>query len=343
MTQAPRLAVCTMAGTDLGLGHAVRSCRLAEALNHHAQIRLFLTCYRPAEQFFRRAGLALETVRAPVNSEEEIRRTLKKLKAFAPKVVLFDRLAPPLALVAGARNLARRVVLLDDQGEATRLADVVINGIIEPENVRSIRKGIRFYGGPDYLVLDPALRTLRPRKTRKRLRAVTVSLGGSDPQHNTARVVEGLLRFPHPLTIHVILGPDPSGGSGLAALDWQAASASHRLQVHTNLSSLAPVFAECDAAITGGGLTMFESLCAGLPTLAIAQVPHQARTIGRLKRRGLVILLGRSRAFAATSLPRRLQALSFSRRYRLRERALSYVDGQGLQRVTHILQGLLRG
>lgn len=331
-----------MAGADLGLGHAVRSLRLGEALRDRLEIRLFFARYPPACRLFRRARLPFETVPAPVSSNEETQQTLRRLKAYAPEVVLFDRLAPPMALARGAGDLARRIVLLDSKGPVIRLADVVINGIIEPENVRATHNGTRFYGGPDYLILDPALRPLRRRKIRKQLRAVTISVGGSDPMGTAARVTRDLLHCTEPLVLHVAAGLDPPK-SALSELSRQAARSAHRIYVHRGLSSIASLLCQSDVAITGGGLTAFESLCAGLPTLALAQVPHQARTIARLRCRGLLQSLGSCRALKKGAVKHALSSLTYGRRLELRRRALRYLDGRGIERVTRIILRLFRG
>ncbi|HTV03312.1 MAG TPA: hypothetical protein VMF13_22370, partial [Luteitalea sp.] len=109
-------------------------------------------------------------------------------------------------------------------------------------------------------------------------------------------------------------------------------------------AGLATAFAEVDAAIVGGGMTLYESIAAGVPTVAVAVVPAQGPTIRGFAARRLVLDAG-----AATDLPRLgrriartfavLQADSDWRR-RVSHDGPRTVDGHGAQRVARAIAAL---
>ena len=106
------------------------------------------------------------------------------------------------------------------------------------------------------------------------------------------------------------------------------------VQLHCGLPTLAPLMARADLAIGAAGVTTWERLCLGLPSLVITVAEHQRPIAEKLQQEGLIRWLGDQDVVAESTVAQVLEDViqqGLSVEWSNRCRAL--VDGLGVQRA----------
>jgi spore coat polysaccharide biosynthesis predicted glycosyltransferase SpsG len=225
-----------------------------------------------------------------------------------------DRLDTDLAHAQAVRHAGARLVTFDDRGPGAALADLNVVALSQGDERIA---GIRVLRGLRFLVIDPAI--ARYRRERKALGSRVVTMGGSDTYGLTVKVVRALKEAGLPAT--VILGPGFRHDSELAAV------LDARYVVKRGPSSLSRELAAHDAAITAGGVTMFEASAAGLPCIVIAAEPWERDAARMMEKLGACVVAGYRADFDASLLRSALPVEQMSRA------ALAALDANGALRV----------
>jgi spore coat polysaccharide biosynthesis predicted glycosyltransferase SpsG len=118
-----------------------------------------------------------------------------------------------------------------------------------------------------------------------------------------------------------------------AELAAAAAAARRAVRVLHDVSDMASLLADCDVAISGGGVTLFELCCVGVPTVALTAEPRELATIARFAD-GAAVGLGLWTPAEADALRAEVARLLADEglRRRLSAAARERVDGEGLER-----------
>lgn len=192
--------------------------------------------------------------------------------------------------------------------------------------------------GPDYALLQPEYAIIRAKNLRSRqgaIRRILVFFGGSDLQGMTGLALDAIIALKDPeVAVDIVVG---STNPNIADLKKRIAGY-EGMEMHTNLSSLAPLMAVADLAIGAGGATSWERLCLGLPSIVITTAKNQESIAKALSEAGLITWLGNSDIVTLSSLSEAL-ANEFTNRTKpgWKDIDSSLVDGLGARRVRTIL------
>jgi spore coat polysaccharide biosynthesis predicted glycosyltransferase SpsG len=219
-------------------------------------------------------------------------------------------------------------VSLHDLGLAPIASDLAIDGSVVDTTPLPAERELRGLG---FAVLAPPVRRRRSGPVRRLL----ISLGGG-PRVVLARRLAVALHRRWPSLEIVATGMPSTAASASGAVEWIAAP-----------GGLAPWLARVDAAIVGGGLSLYEAVAAGTPAIALAVVPPQRPTIRGFVARGLVLDAGPARpeARAARSVVRAVARLMADDDWRGRVAAAGprVLDGGGARRVARAIAALAHG
>jgi hypothetical protein len=298
------------AGPRIGHGHLRRAEALAGALGRPARISI-------------RGRSGISTTLAAVASAGA-GTTLDDVR---PRVLILDdpHAAHGQAWVEAATRRQLPVVSLHDLGLARVASTLAVDG-----SVTSPRRGwpaARTLRGLEYAVIG------RPRHARvsSDVRRVLVSLGGGSRGVLTRAVVGELVKS-HPGIEVLVTQQCETAGRG-------------RVSHVTAPGGLAKWLARVDVAIVGGGVSLYEAVAAGVPTVAIPIVAAQQPTIRGFALRRLALDAGGP--VGPPRLVARCVAQRFARLVRdadLRQ-AMHVggpvaVDGRGAQRVARAIVAL---
>ena len=145
----------------------------------------------------------------------------------------------------------------------------------------------RFCLGPAYFPLRREFMDQQVhREPRDAVQNVVITFGGSDPDDQTARIVQLFSRKPHTWKVTAILGPGYAGRAEEAALP------DGSVELRRNVGDMAQVLAAADIAISGAGGTALELAYLGVPALLLVLAEDQQRIASALAQAGAAINLG---------------------------------------------------
>ena len=328
-------------GIGLGIGHLRKGLNLARALSKQPQrIETIFFIKRDSEGMVYLRDHAQIVKRIPENASWKEECDL--MARSRPDLVVLDVLDTDRRYVERIKKQGVKVLSMEDRGTGARLADVVINAISEGVASKVLRhKRQTIFRGGNYRIFHEAYDSIRKNPGKKR--SIAVSFGGTDVWGITRKTVQALLPLALDYKIVVVMGPSfPHESEDYRALKHLAGSG--RIELVENAEHLANVFSSSLVAITGGGGTLYEVSRLGVPTLAIACVPDQAKNIRPFERKGAVIYLGAVDEVPEIEILEMTKSLlrDEKKRRRMAANARRLSDGKGRERVVKIIGELIR-
>ncbi len=227
-------------------------------------------------------------------------------------VLVVDDLRPHRSILSSARDMGIKTVLIDGVSEDVPYADLTISAFFNPKSQ---------YRGIDYMSFLPS----GSRKFNKdvNLDKVFVSMGGFDA-NNIAPMVLGVL---HELGLKVIITKSINHANFTEVFP--------DLEVYEGEDYYLPM-SKCMIGVVNGGLTMFQALHFGLPSLAIPQYDHQRDNIQMIHPSCFLTEPNKSDIRVCLSI------LLRSKNYRnhLSDESQKLVDGKAISRVCDLIEEL---
>lgn len=235
------------------------------------------------------------------------------------------------------RCVARRILVIDDLADRRHVCDVLLDQNLV-ERMASRYEGIVSAGcqvllGPRYAILQPEYAAMHVGATPRegRVRRLVVYFGGADQGHFTSRVIREFLKLRRSdVAVDVVV---PSSSPQLPILIGLVEEVAN-VHIHSDMSSLAPLFQVADLAVGACGATTWERLCVGLPSLVVTIADNQVAIARALDRRGIVRWVGDHESLDDNMIAVALRrALDDDLDSSWSIRCLREVDGYGASRV----------
>ncbi len=298
-----RIGLVLEAGQHFGSGHAARMASLCSALVRRHEVVIATPSLSIVRRVFDMFAVRARIVRRRIDP------TLRDLRC---DLYVIDHLDTTRSLVRALRADGARVVTFDDRGAGARDADLVVNAIVGDWDAPRSPAAFRLEG-PRYLVLSPAFhRRQQIRRAHHPPTTVVLGIGGLAADDEIRGLVARL---------------DVAGVRAVPAEGFFRGSS----------VPLVSLLERADVAVTNGGLSMFESLGLGVPTVAVPRNAIEARSVRLASRRKAV------RAANARLVGREVRGLleDPSARAAQSRHARVLVDGRGLRRVQDAIESLL--
>lgn len=276
------------AGLAIGSGHVMRCLALGEEWVRRGGRAVFALAEGAARfgERIRASGIETISVDAAAATPADAERTAALARGAAWIALDGYRFgADYLATLRGAA----RILLLDDAGsDAAGSADAVLNQNLHavPELYAGYRRTPRLLLGPEYLLLRREFvdRRVRERETPDVARRVLVTLGGSDAENHTARVLEALARrAPDGTEVVATVG---AASPHAARVEELARAMRPPARVVRDAPDMAAIMERSEAAVCSGGTTVWELAYMRVPTLVGTTVPVEELLLGGLVARG---------------------------------------------------------
>ena len=304
--------------------------------------RLNLALRQRTETF----GIALGEIPIPHPDTTDLRSTFGALEKASrdstelPWVVLdgyhFDTAYQSLLRSAGCR-----LMVIDDTAHLDRYdADVILNQGLHAQT-------LTYNCSPDtLLLLGTRFALLRMEFQRQQSAArhfpevaqkVIITLGGSDPENVTLKIIEALEQIPTPdLEVRILAGPL---NAHLTELQHAVASVSPRFCLETNVTNIAPLLDWADLALAAGGTTAWELATMKVPSLIFILADNQEPTAKALDQFGAARCIGYPEKLTCEELATSVLNLMHDRRVRQRmsQRSEVLADGKGVARVLKVM------
>lgn len=317
----------------------MRCLALAQAWQDSGNDAVFVT--RPGapalEDRLRAEDMAVEVLPHQSGTSDDVSFTREAAQRANASWIVVDGYHFEAAYLSGVKSSGCKILLLDDNAESPcEHADLVLNQNIHAcEGLYANRHSeARFLLGTQYTLLRREFlkwrgwqRTIEPQGRR-----VLVTLGGSDPDNVTSRVLHALQQtdVPH-LEVQVVVGP---ANPHLSALQRETAQWPD-VRLLMAVADMAPLMAWADVAITAAGSSCWELAFMGLPSLLLVTAANQEKAAENLAERQVFLHLGQGCTANVSDMSRGLQGLLKDEelRRRMSQAGRELIDGQGAQRV----------
>lgn len=240
------------------------------------------------------------------------------------------------------KHSAAKLLFLDDNGRAGHyVADVVLDP--NPHANESLyadrQPYTRLLLGPAYALLRREFRAYHDwKRTIPNIgRKVMVTLGGTDPDDVTLRVIEGLKTLKiKGLEALVVVG---GGNPHFRTLE-EAVGGENQIRLVKDASNMPELMAWADVAVSAAGSTCWEMCLLGVPSLLISLASHHIPIAHWLEWKGVSSDIGSTQQLSSQAIACKLESLlhDAEARERMSRRAQKLVDGTGALKVTILLK-----
>jgi spore coat polysaccharide biosynthesis predicted glycosyltransferase SpsG len=294
------IGIIVNAGPGIGYGHVVRCLRLANALAGDAAI----TFYPLSEDC--RDFLASSNP----DSKFEVRESNPPMNGLPPLVI--TDLREVHGLTAAIHRNGSRHISIHDLGLGQCYSDVVVDGSITRLFPYAPDKTRTFFVGPQYMITRETV------KRGKSSDTVLITFGGGSTANFAHSISEEIWKMGlTPVTTRGFIGSSPMTDA-----------------------EFADAMATCRFAISGSGVSLYDLLASGIPTMAVAFDRIQLRTADAFHERGAALNVGLIHRLSPNALQRCCAEMleNRARTRQLGETGQMLVDGKGLSRVVEIVR-----
>ncbi|MEW6458902.1 MAG: UDP-2,4-diacetamido-2,4,6-trideoxy-beta-L-altropyranose hydrolase [Bacillota bacterium] len=340
------------ANTRIGTGHLMRCLALAQAWREHGGGAVFVTaCNNPVlKQRLWNEGFDVVEIQYAHPDPTDLKTTMNVLAVHPGAWLVLDGYHFDSTYQRLVKEAGHQLLVIDDMAHLDRYyADIVLNQNIHAHNLHYFCEPYtRLLLGTKYVLLR---REFWPWRNYKRevpevAKKVLVTMGGSDPDNVTLKVVQALAQIDIPdLEAVVVVGPSNPHKETLRRT---AESSPLPISLVENVENMPKLMARADVAVSAGGTTVWELLFLGVPTLVLPIADNQREIMGILTEWGFVD--GVNQHPDATGIDvnslilKRAQHIILDNRIRtlLALRGRQLVDGRGVLRVAEALMGQTR-
>ena len=333
-------------GGSLGSGHIMRCSAVAREVLALGGEVLFAVSDEVSAKFVGSVGFQVEVLAGDRWALGD--RDGAALGAFAAakgaRSVLVDSYAVSNRFFEGYRQSSRGIPVgyVDDLysfadgmlAEPSRLdVDMVLNymfGFSGGDYRRAYPRGVDLLIGSSFA---PVCREFAAaaHDVRSGVGRILVTTGSTNPNGSLERLVLACRSGAPGVAVDIVVGVS-------ARFDVVSAGGEAGLIVHRGINDLAPLMANADIAVSAGGTTLYELVCAGVPTIAVPIVENQVRNVSGFSatRCGIGFAeldWGVDEVSCAVSRLVRSSAV----RGKMARNCLSTADGEGAARIANYL------
>jgi len=343
-----KLLIRADANVEIGTGHVMRCLALAQAWQDRGGDVVFAMAESSAgiDERLRLEQAQISRLDAMPGSADDAAQTASLAQELQADWAVVDGYHFDSAYQRFLKDTGLQLLIIDDYGHAGHYsADVVVNqNISAKESLYTSRERYtRLCLGLDYVLLRREFKVWREwkREIAPVAKKILVTMGGSDPQNLTERVIGSLSSadLKDLEAIVVVGGSNPHLGS----LERRASQSSCGFRLVQHALDMPELMAWADLAIVAAGGTLWELLFMGCPTLSFARNPTQDRVLRELSKQGVVKFAGDSRDLNPASLVAAIAEIASSSRCRTQMSTLGRekLDGLGTERVCELTVELL--
>ena len=328
--------------SGVGLGHIVRSIAIAVRIKHevsNVDILFFGMYNKVAIGMIR--GHSIDYRNTEISDEElEIEFAVKKHN---PDVLFIDKLFNYSASLVERLKLKTRVVMFHNLCDGQYNVDDFIlpsahTSFEVIENPLWGKNDVNFYHGAKYIPINRNIREIRKSRNNKispeKAKNVVITSGGSDPKGVLIKILSWLIELEiWDVNITALVGASFVHSDKLEVLK-------SKLPSNINIEPFDyKCFIDADVAISTFGVTTYELIYLGIPTLSVGHAMTNAIAADRLaQQHGVISSLGFIDDITPNKFINGFYSL-INKKYAPSdfEKLTSFVDGEGVARIVQII------
>jgi UDP-2,4-diacetamido-2,4,6-trideoxy-beta-L-altropyranose hydrolase len=339
---------------QIGTGHVMRCLAIAQAWKERGEV-IFVMAGQPSalETRLHSEGIKIAHLSVKAGSIEDAQQTADFAQQLAAQWVVVDGYHFGAGYQKAIKNLGVNLLFIDDYSHADRYyADLVLNqNISAHEDLYQSRETYtQLLVGTQYVLLRREFwqwrgwhRVINPAETASVgiARKLLVTLGGSDPDNLTFKVIQALQQISiDDLEVIIVVG-----GSNPHYQKLQAEVTRSKLSIslQQNVSNMPELMAWAELAIAAGGSTNWELAFMGLPSLIISLADNQTEIAAKLNSQKIVSHLGWHQQVTSDRISQAVKELlgDRARREEMSRKGQKLVDGHGAARVVAKMANML--
>jgi UDP-2,4-diacetamido-2,4,6-trideoxy-beta-L-altropyranose hydrolase len=345
------------ASNDIGIGHVMRCLTLADILMERGAEVQFLCSDHPGNMaaLLRQRSIEVELLPRPAGANEfknaadysnwlgatqpeDAERTIRALRGQHLDWLIVDHYALDAEWESQLRPHANNVLAIDDLANRRHDCDVLVDqnysSSAEDRYRGLLSAGGRAWLGPYFAMLRPEFRRARrsPRTRDGAVRRILIFFGGSDPLNLTGLAIEALCKPEfRSLQVDVVVGINNPHRHSLE----ESAGRRPHTSIYGPQLHLADLMAQADLSIGAGGVTTWERMCAGLPSIVVSIADNQRPACNSLAEAGLIFYPGHCDAIQFSDLVSSIRSVLAQpdAMAKMSIRNLLTVDGWGAARI----------
>ena len=338
------------ASSYIGTGHVMRCLALAQGLQAQGGRAIFVLSNKsPAlEARLLSEQMLILHLSVEVGSDEDAHQTVDFAYQFAAKWVVVDGYHFGAEYQKTIKNFGNSLLFFDDYGHANcYYADLVLNQNISADQDLYINRELytKLLLGTDYTLLRKEFcQWLQWHRTINLVASkILLTLGGSDPDNVTLKVIQSLLLVSNDLEVIVVVGGSNPHYKKLESVIESNTQSYLAISLQQNVNNMPELMAWADIAIAAGGSTNWELAFMGLPSIVITIADNQQAIAAELDRQGVIINLGWHQDVTIEQIGLVLRELIGDRHKRenMSQKGRKLVDGNGASRVASQMLNML--
>ena len=193
-------------------------------------------------------------------------------------------------------------------------------------------KQVKFFGGSQYLTIREEFCMFRKTDQSKEARNILITMGGTDPENFTEKVINSIKLIPFKVTCKILLG---HSNSQIEKVNNLVADSIHNFEILNFSDEIPSIMQSCDIAIINGGLTRYECVVIGLPFIAISIHDLQFSITELITKHGSGINLGVGSRLSIEEISIKIAELlnDYQLRFKLVSSNHNAIDCKGAERI----------
>ncbi|ALB44534.1 UDP-2,4-diacetamido-2,4,6-trideoxy-beta-L-altropyranose hydrolase [Clostridium beijerinckii] len=350
-----KIAIQADGGTEIGMGHVMRTLVLAKELLKENDV--FYICRGESKDGCKQYTKVSDN---EVNSLDKLEKFeinyskyshgIKKIlsKGFRVKLINEDNLINELKCINAdmlitdsysvnedyfheTKKIFRKTTYIDDTNKHNFDVDFLINQNIDAIDFEyKVNDDTKLLLGTKYLLLRDEFKKMPSKTIREKIKDIIITVGGADPYNLTEKVLNYIRELNY--NFHIVIGPSFVDTSFVEKLN------SDNVKFYHN-ANMCEIMKKCDMAISACGSTLYELSACGVPTLGIIIAENQNGIASKLNEMGIIKNLGWYGKINKEEFLNSINKLAndYELRKSLSNKASKLVDGKGAERIAKVL------
>jgi UDP-2,4-diacetamido-2,4,6-trideoxy-beta-L-altropyranose hydrolase len=283
------------ANRDIGSGHLMRCIALGQMLQDKGHSVYFIS--KTLNKYFlgrlKKEVFNYFIIDDKLSLSDDAKKTIEAGKNISADWIITDGYVFTTDYQQEIKNSGFKLMCIDDMAKYHFVSDIILNQNLNAENIfkYSCEDYTKLLLGVENVLLRREYRNLKDykREINSECKNILISLGGSDPENHTAKILKSLNHFySYPLNIRILLGPDYAFKNALNEL---VKNSVHKIELLESQENLIPFIQWCDAAISSSGSIVWEFAVLGTPLIVIPIADNQEPIAEELSRRKSAVAL----------------------------------------------------
>jgi len=331
-----RILIYTYGNHQMGMGHVFRMSNLAMFLkNRGHEIMFFVPDWEEGISKIHQDGW--QPIPILCEKFEDAATYRRHLHNLVFDCIIVDALDVDESIMKVFREKTPLLLSFDNKGQGRVIADILFNILYKcTPTLAAPKLEINDFR---YLILHPGFSKINRKKKiiPQKARKILITQGGSDTYGVVPQLIALMPGENQDIEYYVFIGP---GFKHFRELHESLQKTTVKIHIIDNISDPWNLFFGMDLAISAGGMTLFELLCCGVPTIVTTREQKELETISDISKNQVIIdlqefdmSLNRLLVSALTDLGE-----DFARRKLLSVNSKKFIDGRGCERISRIIE-----